>query len=327
MDTSKKMAAGITGFASFLWLTLTAAVAANQRRLVFNPCIKPEVESPRSSGHRTRPIVLRAKDGTRLSGWLLTPLVPGPRPAVMYFGGRSEEVSWVARDAGKLFPGMTVLAMNYRGYGQSHGVPAEIHMIDDGCHLFDWLAALGQVDASRIAVVGRSLGSGVAVQVAKERPVHSVVLITPYDSILAIAKRRFRVMPIEYMLRHRFESIKYAPSLKAPTYVLRALEDDVVPHSHTDQLVGKLATLVGDDTVPNSDHMNIPYLEATQALIASFLTKQFRKPATTPQLPPGEAPALQAEVGPELGPAPAPEAAVKTATAPLGANTMTAIAK
>ncbi|MFC0251189.1 alpha/beta hydrolase [Massilia consociata] len=302
MDTSKKMAAGITGFASFLWLTLTAAVAANQRRLVFNPCIKPEVESPRSSGHRTRPVVLRARDGTRLCGWLLTPLVPGPRPAVLYFGGRSEEVSWVVRDAGKLFPGMTVLVMNYRGYGQSHGVPAEIHMIDDGCTLYDWLAALGQVDAARIAVVGRSLGSGVAVQVAKERPVHSVVLLTPYDSILAIAKRRFRVMPIEYMLSHRFESIKYAPSLTAPTYVLRALEDDVVPHSHTDQLVGKLATLVADDTVPGSDHMNIPYLEATQALIAGFLTRQFAQPVGTPALPPADAPAVSAEVGPEVGP-------------------------
>ncbi len=323
MDSSKKMAAGITGFASFLWLTLTAAVAANQRRLVFNPCITPEVESPRSTGHRTRPVVLRAKDGTRLSGWLLTPLVPGPRPAVMYFGGRSEEVSWVARDAGKLFPGMTVLAMNYRGYGQSHGVPEEINMIEDGCTLFDWLAALGQVDAARIAVVGRSLGSGVAVQVAKERPVHSVVLITPYDSILAIAKRRFRVMPIEYMLRHRFESIKYAPSLKAPTYVLRAAADDVVPHSHTDQLVQKLATLVGDDTVPSSDHMNIPYLEATQALIASFLTRQFAKPAGTPQLPAGDAPPIQAEVGKEVGPK--PEVTVPAIAA--AADTMSAVAK
>lgn len=328
MDTSKKMAAGITGFASFLWLTLTAAVAANQRRLVFNPCITPEVESPRSSGHRTRPIVLRARDGTRLCGWLLTPLVPGPRPAVMYFGGRSEEVSWVARDAGKLFPGMTVLAMNYRGYGQSHGVPAEIHMIEDGCTLYDWLAALGQVDAARIAVVGRSLGSGVAVQVAKERPVHSVVLITPYDSILAIAKRRFRVMPIEYMLRHRFESIKYAPSLKAPTYVLRAHEDDVVPHSHTDQLVGKLATLVADDTVPGSDHMNIPYLDATQALIASFLTRQFAKPAAPPQLlaaeaAPPDAAAAVVDLGQEVGPRPD-----VTTAAPLPAfDTMNAIAK
>jgi hypothetical protein len=285
MDTPKKIAAGFTGFASVLWLGLTAAVAASQRKLVFNPTIEREVKSPRSSGHRTRQIVLRGSDGTRLSGWLMTPQVQGPRPAVIYFGGRSEEVSWVVRDAGKLFPNMTVLAMNYRGYGESHGEPAENFMIEDGCRFYDWLAARGMVDARRIAVVGRSLGSGVAVQVARQRPVHSVVLITPYDSILAIAKRRFRVMPIEYMLRHRFESIKYAPSLTAPTYVLRAAEDDVVPHSHTDELVAKLTQLVGDEIVPGSDHMNIPYLEATQALVASFLTRQFAKPVETPVLP------------------------------------------
>lgn len=284
MDTRNKIAAGMAGFASMLWLGLTAAVAANQRRLVFNPTVQREVKSPRSSGHRTRPVVLRAKDGTRLCGWLMTPLAPGQHPAVIYFGGRSEEVSWVVRDAGKLFPNMAVLAVNYRGYGESHGVPAEIHMIEDGCMLFDWMAGRVHVDPRRIAVVGRSLGSGVAVQVAKERPAHSVVLITPYDSILAIAKRKFRVMPIEYMLRHRFESIKYAPSLKAPTYVLRAASDDVVPHSHTDQLVAKLARLCGDDVVPDSDHMNIPYLEATQSRIAGFLTTQFAMPIAVPSV-------------------------------------------
>jgi dipeptidyl aminopeptidase/acylaminoacyl peptidase len=279
------MAAGMAGFASCLWLGLTAAVAANQRKLVFNPTIKREVDSPRSSGHRTRPVVLRAGDGTRLCGWLMTPHVPGHHPAVLYFGGRSEEVSWVARDAGRLFPNMTVLAMNYRGYGDSHGDPAEIHMVDDGCTLFDWLAQHGHVDGGRIAVVGRSLGSGVAIQVAKQRPVHSVVLVTPYDSVLAIAKRRFRAMPIEYMLRHRFESVKHAPSLKVPTYVLRAEQDDVIPHSHTDQLVAKLAQLCGDDVIPGSDHLNIPYLEATQVRIARFLATSFATPAPQPLLP------------------------------------------
>jgi dipeptidyl aminopeptidase/acylaminoacyl peptidase len=279
MEHTKKMAS-FAGFASVLWLGLTAAVAANQRRLVFNPMVEREVKSPRSSGHRTRPVVLRANDGTRLSGWLMTPLSPGPHPAVLYFGGRSEEVSWVVRDAGKLFPGMTVLAMNYRGYGDSHGEPAEAHMVEDACSLFDWMADRSGIDAKRIAVVGRSLGSGVAVQVAKERPVHSVVLITPYDSILAIAKRRFRAMPIEYILRHRFESIKYAPSLNAPTYVLRAAIDEVVPHANTDQLVAKLAQLCGDDIIPGSDHLTIPYLDATQSRIANFLGAQFsRQPA------------------------------------------------
>ena len=277
MNNSKKVA-GVAGALSLIWLGMTAAIAASQRRLVFNPTLKREVDKPRSSGHRTRPIVLRATDGTKLSGWLMTPQVVGPHPAVIYFGGRSEEVSWVVRDAARLFPGMAVLAVNYRGYGNSHGDPAENHMVDDGRLLFDWLAERHHVDPERVAVVGRSLGSGVAVQVALERAVHSLVLITPYDSILAIAKRKFRAVPVEYVLRHRFESVKYAPSLKAPTYVLRAASDDVVPHSHTDLLVAQLGRLHLDETIPDSDHMNIPYLAATQEKIAAFLGNQFSQP-------------------------------------------------
>jgi dipeptidyl aminopeptidase/acylaminoacyl peptidase len=264
-----------TGVFSLLWLGLTAAIAANQKKLVFNPVLEPEVRSPRSSGHKTRPVVLRALDGTRLSGWLMTPRSLGTAPAVIYFGGRSEEVSWVVRDAGTLFPGMTVLAMNYRGYGRSHGEPGEELLVNDGKVLFDWLAEHGRVDPARIAVVGRSLGSGVAVQVAQERPAHSVVLITPYDSVLALAKRKFRAVPVEYVLQHPFDSLKHAPSLKAPVYVLRAAMDDIVPHSHTDILVSKLATLEADDVIPDSDHCNIPYLPTTQARIADFLQRKF----------------------------------------------------
>lgn len=151
--------------------------------------------------------------------------------------------------------------------------------------LFDWLCGRRNVDMKRVAVVGRSLGSGVAVQVAKERPAHSVVLITPYDSILALAQRRFRGVPVSYLLRHRFESIKYASLLSAPTYVLRAASDDVVPHMHTDVLVSKLLRVHLDETIPDSDHMNIPYLPATQQKIAQFLTAQFTQTQPLQPLP------------------------------------------
>jgi len=274
MSTSRKVAATV-GVAGFLWASMVSMIAASQRKLLFNPTLIREVQSPRSAGHRTRAVVLRATDGTRLAGWLMTPNGPGPHPAVVYFGGRSEEVSWVVRDAGTLFPGMTVLAMNYRGYGDSRGVPGEEHMVEDGRMLFDWLCSRHNVDNGRVAVVGRSLGSGVAVQVAKERPAHAVVLITPYDSILALAQRKFRVVPVSFVLRHRFESVKYASLLRAPTYVLRAASDDVVPHSHTDQLVAQMTRIHRDEIVPDSDHMNIPYLPATQQKIAQFLTTQF----------------------------------------------------
>ena len=284
MSTSRKVAAAV-GVVGFLWAGMVSAIAAGQRKLLFNPTLVREVQSPRSSGHRTRAVVLRAHDGTRLAGWLMTPHTPGPHPAVVYFGGRSEEVSWVVRDAGNLFPGMAVLAVNYRGYGDSRGTPGEEHMVEDGCMLFDWLCGRSNVDRHRVAVVGRSLGSGVAVQVAKERQAHSVVLVTPYDSILALAQRRFRGVPVSYLLRHRFESIKYAAALSAPTYVLRAATDDVVPHTHTDVLVAKLMRVHMDETIPDSDHMNIPYLPATQQKIAQFLTAQFTQaPASVQSL-------------------------------------------
>ncbi|AVR95157.1 alpha/beta hydrolase [Pseudoduganella armeniaca] len=288
MNTSRKVAAA-AGAAGLLWAGMVSMIAASQRKLLFNPTLVREVQSPRSTGHRTRAIVLRANDGTRLAGWLMTPRGPGPHPAVVYFGGRSEEVSWVARDAGTLFPGMTVLAINYRGYGDSRGVPGEEHMVEDGCMLFDWLCSRRNIDAQRVAVVGRSLGSGVAVQVAKERPVQSVVLITPYDSILALAQRKFRVVPVSFVLRHRFESVKYAALLRAPTYVLRAASDDIVPHSHTDLLVAKMARLHQDEIVPGSDHLNIPYLPDTQQKIARFLTAQFAATRPLPEAEPSAA--------------------------------------
>jgi dipeptidyl aminopeptidase/acylaminoacyl peptidase len=274
-----KTLASAAAVLSMLWLSVSAAVAANQRRLVFSPGNRREVLRPRSSAHRTRAIVLRAEDGTKLSGWLMKPAMLGRHPAVIYFGGRSEEVSWIVRDAGRLFPGMTVLAVNYRGYGDSLGEPAEQLMVADGRMLFDWLAAANNVDPRRIAVVGRSLGSGVAVQVASGRDPHAVVLITPYDSVAALAKRKFRSsLPIDFVLQHRFDSVKYAAELSAPTYVLRAAIDDIVPHAHTDELVARLRALHLDETIPDSDHLNIPYLPHTQERIAHFLAAQFSRP-------------------------------------------------
>lgn len=286
MGNSTRIAKVGAGFAGILWVGITAAIAANQRRLVFNPKLEHRAPAHRSASHRTRSVVLRATDGTRLAGWLMTPAIAGPHPGVIYFGGRSEEVSWIRHDAGRMFPGMTVLIVNYRGYGESQGTPGERHMVDDGRVLFDWLIGHCHVDPDRIAVIGRSLGSGVAVQVAMERSVLALVLITPYDSILALAQKRFRALPIGIVLRHRFESVKYASLLQAPTYVLRAATDDVVPHSHTDQLVAKLARLHLDETIPDSDHSTIPYLEATQDRIANFLNAQFgASHAKDPHLP------------------------------------------
>lgn len=268
------MALGATAFTT--WASFIVAITTRQRTMVFAPNRQREVARFSPGGHRTRQVVLRSADGTRLCGWLMTPRAPGPHPAVVYFGGRSEEVSWVVRDAEHLFPGLQVLAVNHRGFGESHGIPGERELVEDGCACVDWLCEAGRVpDNSRIAIVGRSLGSGIAVQVAAKRPVAAVVLVTPFDSVLAVARRRIPAAPVGLILRHRFESIKVADQVQSPVLILRAERDDVVPHPHTDALAMRLPKLINDVIIPGSDHANIPFIVETQVLVRSFLRKAF----------------------------------------------------
>jgi uncharacterized protein len=87
----------------------------------------------------------------KLPGWLMTPSMADAHPAVIYFGARSEEVSWVARDVNRMFPGVMVLVVNYRGYGKSHGIPG-VQDVDVDT-LFDWQTKRSLTAPSEIASV------------------------------------------------------------------------------------------------------------------------------------------------------------------------------
>jgi dipeptidyl aminopeptidase/acylaminoacyl peptidase len=268
----------LTNFASligFAWIGAIAAVTARQRSLLFDPVRTTCEDCPASPCHDVRRVVLHGADGTRLCGWLLTPKSSGPYPGVIYFGGRSEDVSWIAHQAASMFPDMALLAIHHRGFGDSHGAPGERQMMEDGKMLLDWLTTkVGGIDPQRIALVGRSLGSSIAIQLAAHRPVAAIVLMTPFDSVLAMVKKKLPSMPVSWMLWHRFESINYAHRVCAPTLVLRAELDDIVPHLHTDALVSKLPMVTGDEVVPGANHCSIPYLAHTRARIAGFLRQQ-----------------------------------------------------
>jgi pimeloyl-ACP methyl ester carboxylesterase len=193
-------------------------------------------EARRAEIARTIPqaksVFLSAADGTRIHAWHLQ---AGPA-LVLYFGGNAEEVSWMLEPARAETPGMSWLLMDYRGYGQSEGSPSEKALIADALALYDHAAKLPGVDARRIYAFGRSLGSGVAVALAAERPLAGVVLVTPYDSLAAVAKRYSWYVPVDTLLRHRFASLALAPQLKAPLLCLIAGHDDVIPPEHAERL-------------------------------------------------------------------------------------------
>lgn len=175
---------------------------------------------------------LAAADGTRVHAWHVR---SGPA-LVLYFGGNAEEVSWMLEAAQSGAPGVSWLLMDYRGYGQSAGSPSEAALVADALALYDHALTLPRVDPKRIYAFGRSLGSGVAVALAAERPLAGLVLATPFDSLAAVAKRYYWYLPVDWMLKHRFDSIARAPQIKAPLLCLVAEHDEVIPPAHAERL-------------------------------------------------------------------------------------------
>jgi uncharacterized protein len=126
--------------------------------------------------------------------------------------------------------------MDYRGYGASEGAPSERALVADAKLLYDHVVKLSDVDAKRVVAFGRSLGGGVAVALAAERPLAALVLATPFDSLAAVAKRYYWYLPVDLMLKHRFDSIALAPALKMPLLCLIAARDEVIPPVHAERL-------------------------------------------------------------------------------------------
>ena len=185
-------------------------------------------------------VFLQAKDGKRQHGWHVKAPGPAPGPLVIYFGGNAEEVSWMLDRIGESergeTPGVGWLLVDYRGYGLSEGFPGEKTLVADALQWFDHALTLPAVDAKRIYAFGRSLGSGVAVALAAERPLAGLILSTPYDSLAAVAKRYYWYTPVDLLLKHRFDSGALAPKLKQPLLCLIAEQDEVIPAAHGEQL-------------------------------------------------------------------------------------------
>jgi pimeloyl-ACP methyl ester carboxylesterase len=153
--------------------------------------------------------------------------------AVLYFGGNAEDVSRSVATLRTVFPDAALYALNYRGYGGSTGVPSEQAFYADALALYD----LARRDYPSISVVGRSLGSGVAVYLAAQRDVERLALVTPFDSILSVVKERYWMFPVSVLLRETYDSAARASVIDEPVLMLLAEQDSIVPLAHSMDLL------------------------------------------------------------------------------------------
>jgi pimeloyl-ACP methyl ester carboxylesterase len=213
-----------------LFLGLAAYAAAClalfllQRSFIYFPPAQAAIQAPDISTMTVPGAVIKVSERPR----------PGNK-AIIYLGGNGEDVSASLPLLDAAFPDHALYLLHYRGYTGSTGKPTEQALVADTLLLFDRVAA----SQAEVVLIGRSLGSGVALQVASLRPVHKLVLVTPYDSIAELAARQFPYFPVRWLLQDKYESWRYAPRVRAPTLVLAAEHDEVIPAWSTARLLSR----------------------------------------------------------------------------------------
>lgn len=158
--------------------------------------------------------------------WHLPPR--GNKPVVLYFHGNGGALRLRADRFRKLAAdGIGVIGLSYRGYGGSTGQPTEDGLIEDARAAYGFAAA--RYPAERIALWGESLGTGVAVALAAEKPVGRLILESPYTSTLDVAAAQYWFLPVRLLMKDQFRSDLRVARVTAPVLIMHGDADGIIP--------------------------------------------------------------------------------------------------
>lgn len=219
------MLKNIVLFLLFVYVGLAVAITVFQRSFIYFPTSPVTVSGLAE--------VDLENDGVRLRGHIAN---PEGRCLLLYFGGNAEQIVFSVQSFANEIDNMAVAGFHYRGYAGSEGEPSERALYQDALFLFDYFKSR----YACITVVGRSLGSGVATYMSTQRDLHRLVLVTPFDSIEALASRVYWFFPVRWMLTDTFDSLARAPHINAPTLLLLAENDSLIPISNSMRLYHSL---------------------------------------------------------------------------------------
>jgi fermentation-respiration switch protein FrsA (DUF1100 family) len=210
-------------------------------------------------------VILDTPDGERVIVWHVPPR--GEQPVVLYFHGNGASLRWrVDRFRALTADGTGLVALSYRGYGGSSGSPSETGFMTDALAAYTFAAA--RYAPQRIIVWGESLGTGVAVALAADKPAGHVVLESPFTSAADIAAGRYWFVPVSLLMKDQFRSDLRIRKVTAPVLVVHGDRDRVVPFVLGERLYDMIAARKRFVRVAGAGHEDL----GTRAVAAA---KQF----------------------------------------------------
>lgn len=216
---------GVLVVAGLCYIGIVAALYFGQRSLMYFPTSKRT--APADVGlTRANEVILDTSDGEKLIAWYVPP--QGDQPTIMFFHGNGDSLAGCAERFREIArAGLGLLALSYRGYAGSSGHPSEDGLHRDALAAYDFVAA--RTSPQRIALWGRSLGTGVAVALAAQRPVGRLVLEAPYTSTADVAALPYPFVPVRLLMKDQFHSDEWIKSVKSPLLIVHGERDQTIP--------------------------------------------------------------------------------------------------
>jgi len=245
-----KLSAGIAA----LYLAIVVLMALAQDRLLFPRWAK-------GSGMKLPAVAERLSftiaSGEELVGVHLPAEGRPPEEATLLlgFGGNAWDADNLAIFLHSIFPDRDVVAFHYRGYAPSGGEPSARAIIEDALAIHDHVVA--SLAQDRVVAVGMSLGAGPAAHLASQRAISGLILVTPFDSLKALAREHYPWLPVGLLLRHRMEVADTLGAVSVPTALISAADDTVVPPQRTEPVRRAVRKLLLDHVIMDAGHNDL----------------------------------------------------------------------
>ncbi len=182
------------------------------------------------------------------------------------FGGNAWNAHDLALHLHSVFPDRDVVAFHYRGYAPSTGTPSARAILNDALEIHD--DVVDRLAPDGIVIVGLSLGAGPAAHVARSRTSKGLVLVTPFDTLAALAREHYPWLPVGLLLQHHIDVAADLRAVTEPVALIAAAVDTIVPPRRTEPVRKAADNLVMDRVISGAGHNDIydraQYLRAMQ---------------------------------------------------------------
>jgi fermentation-respiration switch protein FrsA (DUF1100 family) len=245
-----------------IYLVILLILTVFQRKIIYYPYkLDKQFDFPMYVP-KLEEVFIACEDGCTINGLF----APGRenKPAVLRFHGNAGNVThrdFLLQGFNKL--GFAVLLVDYHGYGKSEGTPSERNLYFDGDASLKWLREEKHIKPEQILIFAKSLGSGVAVELATKNSFKGLILEAPFSSTVSVARSHFpyNCFPVKLLIIDKFDNISKMKKIHSPLLFIHGTNDNIIDKKESEKLFAKANMPKDIYLVEGADHNDIQFVE------------------------------------------------------------------